>query len=83
MAYHYNSVKLSEFSFAIYSAKLQPTLVLVLCVCALFSLPSSTSSHSVWSATPVSGRLTRAGDPRTNSLIFLSAITISYHLNGP
>ena len=37
MTYHYNSVKLSEFSFAIYSAKLQPTLVLVLFVCALCS----------------------------------------------
>ena len=58
--------KESEFSFAIISAELRPRLVLVLCVCALFSLPSSTSSHSVWSATPVSGRLTRVEDPWAN-----------------
>ena len=36
------------------------------CVCALFFLSSSTSSHSVWSATLVSGRLTLAGDSRGN-----------------
>ena len=33
---------------------------------ALFSLPSSISSHSVWLATLVSGRLTRARDPGAN-----------------
>ena len=36
------------------------------CVCALFSLLFSTSSHSVWSAKPVSDRLTRAEDPGAN-----------------
>ena len=34
IASHCNSVKLSEFSFAISSAELRLTLVLVLCVCA-------------------------------------------------
>ena len=38
------------------------------CVCAraLFSLPSSTSSHRVWSATPESGRLTHSEDQGAN-----------------
>ena len=48
--------KESKFSFVISSAELWPTLMLVLCVYALFSLPSSTFSHSVWSATTVHGR---------------------------
>ena len=34
--------------------------------CALLSLSSSNSSHSVWSAKPVNGRLTRAEDPGAN-----------------
>ena len=58
--------KENEFSFAISSAQLRPTLVIVLCVCALFSLPSSTSSHSVWSATQGSGRLTRSENSDAN-----------------
>ena len=73
IVYHYNSVK-NEFSFAISSAELRPTLLLVLGVCTLFSLSSSTSSHrvvgnhSAWSATVVSGRLTRVGDQWANIL---------------
>ena len=46
------------------------------CVCAraLFSLSSSTSSYSVWSATTMSGRFTRVGDPRsqqTREIVFI------------
>ena len=48
--------KWSEFSFVISSAELRPMLVLVQCARALFFLPSSISSHSVWSATTVYGR---------------------------
>ena len=48
IVYHCNSVK-REFRFAISYTELRPTLVSLLCVYALFSLTSSTSSHSVWS----------------------------------
>ena len=51
--------KKSEFSFVISFAELGPTLVLVLCVRVLFSLPSSTFSHSVCVRTPMTGRLIR------------------------
>ena len=47
------------------------------CVRALFSLPSSTSSHSVWSATQGSSRLTHSEDPGANKWYRSRASTVA------
>ena len=56
-----------DISFAISSAELWPTLVLVSCVYALCS-PSLLLPLAIVSENTVSGRLIRAGDLRTNKV---------------